>query len=275
MGQTRLSIRGRLRQVWKLAAVMNLAAVSLLVRKGTKVAAEYVTQSSRYFEGFGFVWRWHELPWRNHYLVPAASAGSLFPEIDFNRSLELCFPFPRDQGVYTHELAVLTHVVNRMKPKRVIEFGTAEGRTSVNLAAYLPAGGELVTIDLPPNPPANYVGYFYWDHPVKSRIKQLYGDILRHDWSSYKNSAAVVFCDALDEYAGVKEETKTAFGLVETGGVIFWHDYGSAEGVTRFLNELSREIPVRHIEGTTLGCLPVPNAEVRERLCRWAAKMSA
>ena len=275
MGQLTQAMMVRLRQILKVALVMNLATVWLLMRKGKKVAIEYLTQSSRYFRGFGFVWRWHELPWRDHYLVPTVSAGDIFPAIDFDRSLELCFPFPRDQGVYTHELALLTHVVNLLQPRRVIEFGTAEGRTSVNLAAYLPEGAELVTIDYPPNPPANYVGYFYWDHPLKSRIKQLQGDLLRCDWSSYRNSAAVVFCDALDNYEGVKEETKIAFELIQAGGVIFWHDYGSLEGVTRYLNDLSRDLPVRHIEGTTLGCLPVPSEKAREQLCRWISNGSA
>jgi len=263
------------RRILSVAAVMNFAALWLLIRSGKNVAIEYLAQSSRYFKGFGFVWHWHELPWRDHYIVPAIPAAKLFPEIDFDRSLELFFPFPRKQGVYTHELAVLTDVVNRMKPKRVIEFGTAEGRTSVNLAAYLPPGGELVTIDMPPLPPSNYVGYFYWEHPMRERIKQLAGDLLRFDWSGYRNSAPIVFCDALDNYEGVKEETKIAFGLVQAPGVIFWHDYGSSEGVTRFLNELSRDIAVRRVEGTTLGCLPVPTEEFREQLCQWASKNSA
>jgi hypothetical protein len=262
------------RRLLKAGVVLNLAAVWLLLKKGKNVALEYLTQSSRYFQGFGFWWRWHELPWRDYYLVPKAPAGSIFPGIDFDRSLELYFPFPRDQGVYTHELAVLTHVVNWLKPRRVIEFGTAEGRTAVNLAAYLPVDGEVVTIDIPPVPPADTLGNLHRDHPLKPRIKQLYGDLLRFDWSSYRNSAAVVFCDALDQYEGAKKETKIAFELVETGGTIFWHDYGYVEGVTRLLNELSRGLPVRHIEGTTLGCLSVPTEEIREQLGRWASSES-
>ncbi len=253
---------------------MNLATVWLLVSKGPKVAVEYLTQSARYFHGFGFIWRWHELPWRHHYRLPKASAASLFPGVDFDHSPEVWFPFPRNLGVYTHELGVLANVVNRLQPKRVIEFGTAEGRTALNLAAYLPAEGELVTIDMPPKPPTNYVGFFYWNHPLKSKIKQLHGDILRFDWSTYRNSAGVVFCDALDDYEGSREETRIAFGLVQAGGAIFWHDYGSAEGVTRMLNDLSRELPVCHIEGTTLGCLAVPDEHARERLCRWSANGS-
>lgn len=274
MAEMTYSLGARLRRLGKAIVVMNLAALWLLISKGREVASEYLTQSARYFYGFGFIWRWRELPWCDHYLLQKVPAASAFPGIDFNRSPEVWFPFPRDQGVYTHELGVLAQVVNHLRPKRVIEFGTAEGRTAVNLAAYLPAEGEVVTIDMPPRPPTNYVGYFYWDHPLKTRIKQLYGDLLRFDWTNYRNSAALVFCDGPDDYEGSKEETKIAFTLIQSGGVIFWHDYGSVEGRTMMLNELSHKFPIRHIEGTTLGCLPVPDEEMREQLCRWATNDS-
>jgi len=64
-----------------------------------------------------------------------------------------------------------------------------------------------------------------------------------------------------------------AFEVVGMGGVIFRHDYGSAEGPTHFWNELSRELPVKHLEGTTLLCLRVNTPEVHEKVQKVGAAL--
>jgi hypothetical protein len=198
--------------------------------------------------------------------VPQIPVQELFPEIDFTHSPELIHPFPRGLSTWPHELMMLAHVVKLLQPKRVIEFGTAEGRTTLNLALHLPEDGEVVTLDFPPIPGKNEVGFFYWDQPLKSKIKQIFSGVDTWDSKPYRASAQVVFCDACDRMPGLAAEAAQAFLVVQPGGVIFRHDYGSAEGPTLFWNELSKELPVRHLEGTTLLCLRVNTPEIYDKM---------
>lgn len=252
-------------------ASLNFNAVRVLLSKGAGPAVQYVTHSHRLYTGYGLPWKWNNLPWRSDMQVPQIAVQELFPGIDFTRSPELLYPFPRDLGVHPHELMILAHVVGHLHPKRVIEFGTAEGRTALNLALHLPPGGEVVTLDFPPIPGTNEVGYFYWEQPLKAKIKQIFSGVEEWDSGPYRASAEIVFCDACDQLPGLAAETAQAFAVVKPGGFIFRHDYGSAQGPTLFWNEIGKELPVRHLEGTTLLCLPVSSPEVYEKMQKMVA----
>jgi O-methyltransferase len=167
----------------------------------------------------------------------------------------MLFPMQRDLGVSTQELNILNKVVGHFRPQKVVEFGTAEGRTAVNIAMQLPPDGEIITLDLPPVPGKNEVGYFYWDHPVKSKIKQVFCGVGTWDSKPHRQSAEVVFCDACDLMPGIAAEVYQAFSVVKPGGIIFRHDYGTVKATTIFWNWLARELPVWNIQDTTLLCL--------------------
>ncbi len=255
-----------LRRLMSGIAALNLNALRVLLRKGAGAAAEYVTSTHRLYTGYGLPWMWNGLPWRADMRVPQVPVEKLFPEIDFTRSPELLYPFPRGLSTMPHELMILACVVAFIRPQRVVEFGTAEGRTTLNIARHLPPDAEVVTLDFPPVPGQNEVGYFYWNHPLKAKIRQVFADLGSWDSTPYRASAGVVFCDACDQPEGLIAETAQAFAVLKPGGVIFRHDYGSAEGPTRFWNSLSRELPVRHLEGTTLLCLRADTQDVYEKV---------
>jgi len=261
------------RRLLKGLGAVNLNALRVLLRSGVGPAADYVTYTHRLYTGYGLPWMWSRLAWRNDLRVPSIRVEELFPEIDFVRSPEVLYPFPRDLSTHPHELIILAFVVRQLGPELVVEFGTAEGRTALNFALHVPPGGEVVTVNFPPTPPTNYVGYFYWEHPLREKIKQVFTDLRAWDSTPYRGTAGVVFCDACDELDGLVVETALAFEVVGMGGVIFRHDYGSAEGPTHFWNELSRELPVKHLEGTTLLCLRVNTPEVHEKVQKVGAAL--
>ena len=252
-------------------AALNLDAVRVFFTSGPSSAAKYVTYTHRMYTGYGLPWMWSGLPWRSDLTVPQIPVQKLFPEIDFTHSPELIHPFPRGLSTQPHELMMLAHVVNLMKPKRVIEFGTAEGRTTLNLALHVPPDGEVVTLDFPPIPGQNDVGFFYWDQPLKSKIKQIFEGVDTWNSEPYRASAEIVFCDACDQPDGLSAETAQAFKVVKPGGVIFRHDYSSAEGPTKYWNAIAKELPVKHLEGTTLLCLRVDDPAVYEKMQKMAA----
>ena len=74
--------------------------------------------------------------------------------------------------------------------------------------------------------------------------------------------------DLVIDAVGADATRATACRLVKPGGVIFRHDYGSARGPTLFWNKISSELPVRHLEGTTLLCLRVSTQEIYDKMQR-------
>lgn len=252
----------RLRRAIRALSSFNLNAVRVLLGSGAGPALEYLRYTYRLYSGYGLPSTWNNPPWRSELRIPSVPAAKVFPEIDFTRSPDLLHPFPRSLGIMTHELMILAHVVRHFRPRLVVEFGTAEGRTSLNIALHLPPEGELVTLDFPPIPGQNEVGYFYWDQPVRAKIKQIFSGVESWDSSAYRASADVVFCDACDQPAGLAAETTQAFTVIKPGGIIFRHDYGTAEGPTSFWNELAKKLPVRHLEETALLCLRVNSQEI-------------
>ena len=241
---------------------LNVNAIRVFFRKGASAAKSFLASSHHVYSGYGMPKAWERLPWRENLRVPQRSVGEIFPEVDFTRCPELLFPMSRDLGLTTEEMAVLCGVVSHRHPERVIEFGTAEGRTAVNLALHLPEGGKIITLDLAPIPGQNDVGYFYWNQPAKAKITQVYCSVTDWDSRPFQGSADVVFADACDLMPGLGAELFQAISVVRPGGVIFRHDYGSTAGATHFWNWVSDRLPVFHIAGTTLVCLRLDSEEV-------------
>ena len=252
---------------------LNLNALGLLMRRGPGAASAYATYTHRLYKGYGLPWVWSGLPWRQDMSVPRAKPQELFPQVDFTRAPELLHPQPRDLSVHPHELMILCGVLRWLQPARTIEFGTAEGRTTLNLALHAPDGGEVITVNLPPENENSAVGFFYWDSPLKSKIKQVFSDVGGWDSAPYRESAGFVFCDACDQQPGMAQEMAQAFSVVKPGGVVFRHDYGSAEGPTKFWSEIGKELPLRHVEGTTLLCLKVETPELLQKMRQVAGRV--
>ena len=241
---------------------LSINSLRILFRKGPSATQSFLTNCHRVYSGYGMPKSWESLPWRKNLRIPKRKIDEIFPEVDFTRCPELVFPISRDLGVSTEELAVLCRVVSHRRPQRVIEFGTAEGRTAVNLALQVPTEGKLITLDFPPIPGQNEVGYFYWKHPAKTKITQVFCSVAEWDSRALRSSAEVVFCDACDLMPGLGAELFQALTVVKPGGVIFRHDYGSAVGTTLFWNWVADRLPVFHVAGTNLVCLRLDSEEV-------------
>jgi hypothetical protein len=165
------------------------------------------------------------------------------------------------------ELMVLCRIVRLYRPDVIFEIGTYRGGTTVQLAANsratiytldLPSGdgGEEVRLkhqqadlDVYPERPGEYFhGTVYQD-----RINQLLGDSLSFDYAPYRKRAGMVFVDGCHHYEFVASDSRNALTMLAPGGVILWHDYAPyAPGVVQALDELSREIPLIHLAGTSL-----------------------
>jgi len=178
-----------------------------------------------------------------------------------------------DGNVNLAELAILAQAAAAIPPgSSVVEIGTFDGRTTLNLAINA-APARVVTLDLPPDEHAAFAlapgERQYVDKPqpgarfraaappwqaAVQRITQLLGDSVTFDWSPYAGRAGLVFVDGSHAYDYVRRDSETAMRLVAEGGIVLWHDYGRWEGVSRALDELEaqRRLGLRHIAGTSL-----------------------
>lgn len=208
----------------------------------------------------------------------ASDGGSMLPSLPWR---SLCSPSGTtfkelkkvDGNVNVAELAVLNALCRTLKFKSIMEIGTFDGRTTLNLA--LNSNAQVFTLDLPSNaetvfqvtgadekyvkkqfpgtrfssPPNNSL-------PCVGRITQLYGDSGSFDFSPWYGKIDLVFLDGAHNYKYVVSDTNIALRLLRPGGgIIVWHDYGVWPDVTKALHELRKKMPLLplvHIRDTSL-----------------------
>ncbi|MDP8261730.1 MAG: class I SAM-dependent methyltransferase [Candidatus Ancaeobacter aquaticus] len=155
----------------------------------------------------------------------------------------------------------------------LFEIGTFDGRTTLNLAMNAPAECMVYTLDLPPDletklplasgeqhmidKPQSGLRYeaYRQTHPALiGRVHQLLGDSAAFDYSPYKDTCSLIFVDGSHSYDYEMSDTRAAMDMVESGGVVIWHDYGIWEDVNKALEELDKQegYGLSNISGTTL-----------------------
>jgi len=187
-------------------------------------------------------------------------------------SVTLPEPIANDGNVSLLELLVLARLTRELKPRRIFEIGTFDGRTTLVLATNAPDDAQVYTLDLPPETPTALAiersERAFVDKPTSGarflgtdsarKITQLFGDSATFDFSPYR--AELIFVDASHAYDYVRNDSAKALALLaDSRGVIVWHDYGEWPGVTRALDELAKSdarfAKLRWIRGTTLAVL--------------------
>ncbi len=170
-------------------------------------------------------------------------------------------------NVPIEELVVLAKIVRFFKPKKILEIGTYLGNTTLQLAANSKA--KIFTLDLPPQVSQKKAPYEILDPQLdvypsnpgikfkkssySSRIKQLYGNSIKYNFSKFKGKIDLVFVDGSHHYKYIRKDSINAIQLLSPHGIIIWHDYSSyAPDVIRVLNDLGRKLPLIHLKNTRL-----------------------
>lgn len=171
--------------------------------------------------------------------------------------LTICNPGLRDPGtsVTLFELNCILMLIATANARKVVEIGTYDGNTTLNMALNLRADGHVVTIDLPVDKSADLalvvdsdqernvtdrtrVGEQFRNNPVaRSRIHQVFGDSAVLDFSTLGGPFDFAFIDGCHAYNYVKSDTEKVMSVMQPGGVIVWHDYGMMEAVSRAVDE--------------------------------------
>jgi predicted O-methyltransferase YrrM len=174
--------------------------------------------------------------------------------LEGSENITLLAPQSTIENVSLTELRILVHLLRRQQSRTAFEFGTADGRTTLNLAAQIPEDGRVFALDLG----REDLGQRYKGTPYENKITQFVSDTKAFDFSPYLNSIDFVFIDANHEYDFVRSDSLWALKLLrDRRGTIAWHDYLPCwKGVLDALDELYMTEPalkgLRHIEGTGL-----------------------
>jgi len=192
-------------------------------------------------------------------LVPHA------PDIEFK-----FFEPPVAGNASGFEIACLCALVRHLRPSIILELGTFNGNTALQLAANTPQTTTIYTLDLPLDARASHesatgdIAFITSDKrrtlrfastEQESKIKRLYGDSLSVNFSDLLEGkkADFIFVDAGHSYECVMNDSEKSFSVLNKGGVIIWHDYGASwPSVYKYLNELSKRKNLKNIEGTEL-----------------------
>jgi Methyltransferase domain len=197
--------------------------------------------------------------------LPHVMLCDLFPGIERCGSILVKKPEARVIG-FSLDLLELIHVISVAKfrgARTILEIGTFDGFTALNLAANIDREGKVYTVDLPKtavrddsdNPYAPYhVGSQFKGEPEAAKIEQLWADSTKADWQSFGGPFDLILIDGSHDYPDVKSDSANAFRHLRSGGTVFWHDYGHFLGVSKALDELARACPIAVIKGTRLAC---------------------
>ena len=204
-------------------------------------------------------------------LLPTVALETIFPGIT-RTTIRLNRAVPKQAGnLTTDELCVLAMICQLLAPRRIFEFGTCNGRTTLNLATNTPEDAVIFTLDLPESASVQLAidkqdkrfvlgtrtGFFFHGTPFESKIRQLFDDSAVFDESDYRGHMDLVFVDASHTYEYVRNDSTKGLNMLASGGVMIWHDYcASYPGVPRHLHDLSRERKLFHVEGTHLAVMP-------------------
>src|SRR5207248_7985221 len=115
----------------RLLFVANLAGGWLVVRRGWRAGAAYLHRVWTLYLWPSMVPIWGEES------LPVVRPEQYFPGADWTRA-EILQPLSRPGGVRPEELVILSAVVRCLRPRRIVEIGTCEGRTTLNLAHSAP-----------------------------------------------------------------------------------------------------------------------------------------
>ncbi len=176
---------------------------------------------------------------------------------------------PHNCSLFEHfAIAAIAKLVG---PKTCIEIGTYDGRSALAIAANVSHDATVYTLNLPPDYLTAYPeldgnfdaalslkvqsGARWMNQPERDKIRQLYGDSRRFDFSKYF-PAQLFFIDGAHDTATVLSDSRTAIaGIDKANGVILWDD-AQLYGVPAALKVLLQEgYPVRVIAGTELAVL--------------------
>jgi predicted O-methyltransferase YrrM len=245
------------RNQWKLAMIAPGHALGFMIRRAVPFGIRFKDLEA------------YRISTWSHGRLPRLPLPEILPGIE-PVSITMVNLYRRKKGLSMDagEVMTLCAIEKFLGARKVLEIGTYDGNTTLNLAANLPEGGCVTTIDLPTDWDGRFVydvpgsarnvtdrksvGSQYRQTPYESSIRQVLGDSAGLDWQSLDPPFDLIFIDGCHHYDYVKTDTRNGFQALRPGGVVVWHDYGDIKDVSRAVDEAARSATAFAIRGTRL-----------------------
>jgi predicted O-methyltransferase YrrM len=165
---------------------------------------------------------------------------------------------------------LLATIVSALQPKKIFETGTFRGVGTLTMALNAPQA-DIYTLDLPEQYTDAEVetlskgdrewvrlsrtstGFAFLNHPAANRIHQLRGNSVTFTPPGSIENTDLCFIDGGHSHECIQADTETALKILSPSGVIVWDDYAwFVDGVSQYLTELRRKLPLSRIAGSQL-----------------------
>jgi hypothetical protein len=199
---------------------------------------------------------------------------TLFEAPSPQRIVNVTLPRRRGNGgTSLLETMLIIAATRIVEARRVFEIGTFLGGNTLNMALNLPDDAKVFTLDLdeqhardlkqlPEDAPLTQLhlksqsSLDFADTAVAGKINTLIGNSTTFDFSAWRRSIDFSFIDGGHDFSTAKSDTENALEMAvnDKPSCIMWHDYRSWEypALTCYLDDLSKEREIFHIEDTTL-----------------------
>jgi len=160
--------------------------------------------------------------------------------------------------------------------KNIFEFGTCSGKTTYLMALNSHENTKINSITLDPDEVRSfskkdkdnevsfrniknesiYNEFLFSNSVVEKKINIIFQNSLEFDEQKFEKKMDLIFIDGGHTYSVVKNDTEKAFKMLNTEGIILWHDYvpgkRSSKDVVKYIDEISKDLKIQNIKNTSI-----------------------
>ena len=165
--------------------------------------------------------------------------------------------FQSGGGTDSREILSLAAVTKLLRPKRIFEIGTYNGRTTAVFILNSSPDCGVFTLDLPPEAGSlseylpTDIGLVQDRRPegylkragLTQRYRQIYCDSMTFDPEPFRDSVDLGFIDGAHAEKFVRNDTTKMAVMISRRGYVFWHVYGG-RGSFRPLSKYLETLPI-------------------------------
>jgi predicted O-methyltransferase YrrM len=224
-------------------------------------------RTARFLENLFEYQRTEKVHSNNQRLVPTVDPEELFPGL-FHQEVSLLDLGSRPSGTTFLETYIMVSLIKFLCPLTIFEFGTSEGRTTLQFSLNAPEDATIYSLDLPEDQaatrfPRSYpnesgsrklpIGGLFRQQVRSGKIRQLLQDSASMDFTPLRGKVDFVFIDGDHGMSYVKSDSENALSMLSPQGVVLWHDFGGRwPDVARYVQKLAASKKLYHLAGTTL-----------------------
>jgi len=158
----------------------------------------------------------------------------------------------------------------------IFEFGTCSGKNTMLMALNSNKNSNIVSLTLNQNQSkkltsdkndnntsiknivneSNYEKFLFSGKEIEKKIRVIFIDSRKFNTEEYLKKFDLIFIDGGHTYSVVESDSKKAFEMLSSKGVIIWHDYvvgkESCKDICKYINELEKEKKIFHIKDTSM-----------------------